>query len=173
MPMTAPTTADVLGWTQLDALRAADPATADRLVAVAISMLKRFTGIDFATVSDDDVPVVQYAITGLAELLTYQSSPDYMETLADFDLLQSFNAGNYSETRRDPKAAREARLLVAWPWLSDMLWGLMSPDRYDYWYGLFSTTPPPAFDVQEVDWSAGTDLYGSYGPDPWYGSGGF
>lgn len=164
--MQAPSATDVQGWTQLDLLASADASRADRLVAIAISTFKRYTGVDLALVSADDEPVVQHAITGLAELLAYQASPDYMETLADFDLLQSFNAGNYSETRRSPKDARDARLLVAWPWLSDLLWGLMTPEKYDYWLSMFGVMPP-AFEVTEVDWSGESYLYGSYGSPPW------
>lgn len=168
--MDAPTAADIRGWTQLAALKTADDTLATRLVALAVSMFRRLTGVsDLTTVADSDVPMVQAAIQGLAELLTFQQSPEYLDTLSDWDLITSFNAGPYSETHRSPEEARKARLIVAWPWLSELLWSLLTPDKYDYWISFFGTDHPPAFAVQEVDWSAGQDLLGgSYrGDDPY------
>jgi hypothetical protein len=111
-------------------------------------------GLAFDQVPADDEPLVQQAVKGLAELTAYQDSPEYLETLADFDLIQNFSAGPYSESRRSPREAMEARMLVAWPWLSNMLWGLMTPDKFDFWTAFFDPKrTAPAFAVQEVDWS--------------------
>jgi hypothetical protein len=163
----APSADDIKGWTELDTFTGAPAPRQERLTAIAISMFKRITGVtDFAAVAADDEPLAQQAITGLAELLTYQTSPEYMDTLSDWDLISSFSAGPYSETHRNPEEARKARLLVAWPWLSDLLWGLLTPERYDYWVSFFGGQNAPAFAVTEVDWSAGQDLLGgSYQAD--------
>lgn len=164
--MIAPTAADVQGWTEQDTLKNATLTRATRLTAIAISSFKRITGVNFDTVSADDEPLVEHAITGLAEMVMAQSDPEYLETLADFDLIQSFNAGPYSETRRGAEDAMKARRLVAWPWLSDVLWNLLTPDKYDYWVSFFSGKNAPAWTTQEVDWDFGGRLWGgSLGAD--------
>jgi hypothetical protein len=97
----APSADDIKGWTELDTFTGAPAPRQERLTAIAISMFKRITGVtDFAAVAADDEPLAQQAITGLAELLTYQTSPEYMDTLSDWDLISSFSAGPYSETHR-------------------------------------------------------------------------
>lgn len=165
--MIAPTATDVQGWTNLTDLKDADDTVAVRTVAVAGSLFQRITGLKFTDVQVDDEPVVQMVVQGLSELVFVQQSADTLDTLSDFDLIQSFSAGPYSETRRDPDAARKARLLVAWPWLSELLWGLLTPGQYDYWMEFFSdpTEHTPAFAVTEVDWS-GTRLDPAY----WWGA---
>jgi hypothetical protein len=163
--MNAPTAADIQGWTNQPDLKAADSTVAARTVARAIAMFKRFTYLnDFTQIDPEVQPLVEQAIQGLAELFTVQQSADYMETLADFDLLQSFSAGAYSETRRSPEDAQKARLLVAWPWLSELLWSLMTPDAYDYWWQIITGNAVPAFDVQEVAWGEGRPPYVN---NPW------
>lgn len=150
--MVEPTAADVQSWTKLDALKNAAADDAARIVAVAKSSFLKITGQSWTAILPQDEPLVQQAVKGMAELTSYQDSPEYIETLADFDLIQSFSAGPYSETRRSPGDAMKARLLVAWPWLSDMLWNLLTPEKYDYWTAFFSDKPTPAFDVQEMNW---------------------
>jgi hypothetical protein len=165
----APTATDVQGWTQLDALKSAPADRLERFVAIANATLLRITGLTWESVPPEQEPLVQQAVQGIAEMTTFQQAPETLETLSDFDLIASFNAGPYSETRRSPGEAMKARLLVAWPWLSSLLWTLLTPDQYDYWRAFFSNVPAPAFDVQEVDWSAGQDLLGgSYQADPGY-----
>lgn len=152
--MDAPTATEIQDWTKLTDLKAAPIDEAERTTSRAISSFKRFTGLDFATVSADDAPEIQRAVQGLAELLTVQDSADYLETLADWDLLLSFSAGSYSETRRSAEDAYKARMLVAWPWLNSLLWGLMTPEKYDQWI-IFFGAPAPAWGTQEVEWGAG------------------
>jgi hypothetical protein len=89
----------------------------------------------------------------MSQQLAMQATPEYLETLSDFDHIQSFSAGPYSETRRSPGDAMKARMLNAWPWLSDLLWRMLTPDQYDYWISFFSGDNAPAFAVTEVDWS--------------------
>jgi hypothetical protein len=155
--MQAPTATDVQGWTELDLLKNADAAKASRIVAVAEALFLRITGQTWDSIATADEPLVQQAVKGLSELTAYQDSPEYLETLSDFDLISSFSAGPYSESRRSPEDARKARMLVAWPWLSDLLWNLLTPDQYNYWTEFFLDTPPPAFEVTEVNW--GADFY--------------
>lgn len=163
--MNTPSYADIQSWTKQPDLKAADAVTAERTTARAVASFKKFTWMtDFTQVPDDLAPLVEQAIQGLAELTTVQQSADYLETLADFDLIQSFSAGAYSETRRNAEDAMKARLLVAWPWLSELLWSLMTPDAYDYWFQIITGAIPPAFGVQEVAWDAGRPPYVN---NPW------
>lgn len=156
--MEAPSPDDIQEWTKQPALKTAEPDEAERTVARAVSDFRRMTGLDLAGVPDEDAPSVERAIQGLSELLTVQQSEDYLETLADWDLLSSFSAGAYSESRRSPEEAVKARMLVAWPWLSNLLWDLMTDDKRDEYLEL-SGAPVPAFEVQEVDWEAGQIPY--------------
>lgn len=165
--MDAPSASDVKGWSQSDLITGATPARLAQNVAIAISTFKKITGqSNFEVITEDDTAMVQRAITGLAEMVAQQSDPDYLEELSDWDLISSFSAGPYSETRRSPDEARKARLIVAWPWLSDLLWGLLTPDQYDWWVMFFSGVNAPAFAVTEVDWRAGDGYGGSYQYDP-------
>lgn len=156
--MDAPTASDVQSWTTLAELKTADATTAARVVARAGAAFLRITGQTWAAIPTDLEPSVEQAVQGLAELTILQSSADNLETLADFDLIKSFSAGPYSETRRDGADAMKARMLVAWPWLNELLWGLLSPDKYDYWVSFFGGINAPAFAVTEMDWGAYQDL---------------
>jgi hypothetical protein len=173
----APTASQVRSWSKLGfaELGFADDTSLGRLVAVAVSTLRRITGIDLAAVEVWQEPEFQMAIQGLAEQLAFQAQPDQLETLSDWDLIQSFSAGPYSETRRSAEDAFKARMLNPWPWLNRLLWGLLSPDMFDYWTAFFSGTQAPAFAVTEMDWGAYEDVDGSsYSPwwdRPMWGSG--
>lgn len=156
--MIPPTAAEVQGWTTLDALKNADALTADRVVARANASFVRMTGQTWPGLPVALEPLAQQAAQGLAELTILQSSAENLETLADFDLIQSFSAGPYSETRRSPADAMKARMLVAWPWLNELLWGLLTDDKYDYWIAFFSGLNAPATAVTEMDWGAYREL---------------
>jgi hypothetical protein len=166
----APTVEEIQSWTKLALLKEQTPEDAARTLKRALGLLKKFTGIDqafMAQVGAEDESEIERAIQGLAELLSVQESEERLETLADWDLIQSFSAGNYSETRRSPKDAKEAHMLVPWPELNTLLWGLMTDDARDYWFAFFGV-PVPAWDVQEVDWSRGPAFFSS---DPSYWGG--
>jgi hypothetical protein len=170
--MDAPTAADLLEWTKVEDLQNADPADVDRYVARANAAFVKITGLQFASVPAEDEPLVEQAVQGLAESIFYETDEDRIDTLKDFDLIQSLSAGPYSETRRSAEDAMKARMLHAWPWLSSLLWSLLTPDKYDYWISFFGGDPPPASAIQEVDWSGGIGFRGSDLPtggrlDPW------
>lgn len=162
--MVAPTGTDIWALSKVDfpTLGYADAAELDPIVAIGVASLIKITGIDLSTVPTDEEPLVTQAVRGLTEQTAYQSSPDIIETLSDWDLIQSFSAGPYSETRRSPADAFKARMLNAWPWLNSLLWNLLTSDRYDYWIQFFSGQNAPAVAVQEVDWSGGYEGYGGY-----------
>lgn len=156
--MIAPSAAQIKEWTELDTLSGASAVKAARTVARANAMFLRFTGLRFESVPVELEPLVEQAVQGLAELLTYQTSPETLEALSDFDLIKSFSAGPYSETRRDPAEAAKARLLVPWPWLSDSLWGFMTPERREFYDVMFGGKPAPSFSVSEMDWGGYQEL---------------
>lgn len=166
--MIPPTAAEVREWSKLDfgTLDYGDDASLGVLVAQATAALILITGQNLASLDPALEPLAQQAIRGLTEQLAYQAQPDMIETLSDFDLIQSFNAGPYSETRRSAEDAIKARLLNAWPWLNALLWGLLTPDKYDYWTNFFGGTHAPAFAVSEMDWGAYQDFppFGTAGP---------
>lgn len=171
--MIAPTATEVRGWSKLNfaELGFADDPSLGRLVAVATATLLKITGLKLADVPEEQKPLVEMAVQGLTEQLAYQAQESNLETLSDFDLIKSFSVGPYSETRRDAEDAAKARKLNAWPWLSDLLWGLLTPDQYDYWIAFFGGDAPPAFSVTEMDWSAyeGLDYPPDGVPAPWGG----
>lgn len=161
-----------LDWAALGYPEGGAPDPLEQLVAEAVGDFRRITGLSFAAVPADDEALAQKAIRGLTALGAAQATEDYAETLADFDLIQSFSAGEYTETRRSAEDARKARALVAWPWLSDLLWGLLTDDQHDYYVEYFGGQNRPAFEITEVDWGDrmvrdGLDGGFGYGRDTW------
>lgn len=152
--MVAPTAAQMKEWSQLDfaSLGFETDVKLGRIIARAVAALQQITGLSLSTVEPGIEPLVEQAVQGLTEQLAYQAQPDIVETLSDFDLISSFSAGPYSETRRSPGEAFKARMLNAWPWLSDLLWTLLTPDKIDFWNAYFGGDVAPAFAVSEVDW---------------------
>jgi hypothetical protein len=151
----APTAANVRGWSKIDfdALGYTDDATLQVLVDRAVANFYNTTGrpVD-SSVPTELAPLVEQAIQGLTEQAAYRAQEDNLETLSDFDLISSFNAGPYSETRRSPDEMMKARMINAWPWLNRLLWDLLTPDKYDYWVFFFSGQLAPAFAITEVNW---------------------
>jgi hypothetical protein len=90
------------------------------------------------------------AVRMRTEQVAFQAQEDYVETVND-DAVSSFSAGSYSETRRDNNAKRN--VLNLWPGLNDLLWMMMTADKYDYWMGLLTGVNAPAFSITEVAWT--------------------
>lgn len=164
--MDAPTSTTVRSWTPSTVdwdtygYGIADPDPLDEQVAQASAFFYMITGLDFPDVPVALEALVRRGIYGLTLIQVLQSGEDYMETIADFDLIQSLSVGNYSETRRSPEDALKARMIVAWPWLNTLLWTLMSDDKRAWWEEYFSGKPTPAFGVTEVEWQAtSADFY--------------
>ena len=111
-------------------------------------------GTSMAGWSDPDMePLVDMVTRAKTENLAYQNQPDIIETAADFMLISSFSAGSYSETRRDIKDLKEARLLDADPRINGVLWALMTPEMRDTWEEWLNPDQVvPAFEVTEMLW---------------------
>lgn len=165
--MDAPTAEDIRAWSKLDFTELGFSSDPDlqRVIDVAGATFIKITGQDLAAVDPAIEPLVNQAFRGLTEQQALEQQRDYLETLGDFDLIQQFSAGPYSETRRDPGEAFKARLLNAWPWLSNLLWQLLTPTQYDYWIEFFAPQEIPAFAVTEVEWGfygwSGDYIYGA------------
>lgn len=154
--MIAPAVADLVAASTNAAFIGGTPAQQARWSLYGVASWVRFTGLLYDLVEPVYEPLVFEAVRGLAELSALDQSQDRQETLADFDLLKSFGAGSYNETRRDPEEARKAKMLVAWPWLNQILWDFMTEDRRAYWIEfLMDPRAIPATSVTEVDWSRG------------------
>ena len=166
--MAAPTAEEIAERSKVDfdTLGFGDEDDLQRLVDLAVSMVGRWTGqtwTDTGVYSDwppgaGTEPMAQHIVMQLVEYLAYRSQEDVVETLADFDLISSFTAGSYSETRRGGKDAQEASRAI----LGNLLWPLMSYDKQDEWTQMIGGINAPAFAVTEVDWS-GMGEMGSLG----------
>lgn len=96
------------------------------------------------------------------EQIAFQAQEDYIEGAAD-DIVGSFTAGSYSETRHDPTRRGETKALNSWPALSDLLWLLLGTtsslpndavdERREYWMMMLMNIFAPAFAVTEVAWA--------------------
>lgn len=128
------------------------------LVDAAIGLVTRFTGQawDLGGVYSNyppaagTEPLAMLAVIRLTEMSAYRAQEDIAETLADFDLISSFSAGSYSETRRGGKDSMEANLAT---WRT-IFWPLMTYDAQDEWLQMTTGVNAPAFGVTEVDWGA-------------------
>lgn len=185
-PPTMPTSDDVYAaskvkWRKLGVNEAAD---LDDAVIQSAAYLAVMTGRYFsdwpvpATIegalsvngTPEWIPLMRQAHRMRVEQIVSQQQPGYVATVTD-DVIQSMSVGGYSETRRDPTRRGEEKTLNLWPGLNDLLWALMTPERYDYWIAYTSGAHAPAFSVEEVDWSMiGKDAFygGSFNPYlPW------
>jgi hypothetical protein len=151
---------------------AADPLA--RIVTQANAFVLLRTGwLTFPGVPDGYAPLVYAAIQGLTEMYVQQTTPEYLDTLSDFDLIQSFTAGGYSETRHEPPTSgsrgQAIKLaLAAWPNVQALIIAAMSPEALEEWIAYLEGRTVPSFEVVPVDWDYHGGLYGSQGGEPPY-----
>lgn len=143
-----------------------DPDPLDTLVIPAANaMVMGITGWEtYSAVPDDKAPLVELAVRLAVEMVAVQSTPDYLETLSDWDLLTSFSAGSYSESRRSVADALKSKALTAWPALDRALVAAMTDDRRDDYLAWLTDLVAPGFATTEMDWSG----RGLGGIDPKY-----
>ena len=175
-----PTVAQIEGWSRVDFTGLDQPFTdADLQVRIdrSVAELTAITGRLF----DDTMPgplvsIAQEAVQLRVEQMAYQEQEDYAETVSD-DLIQSFTAGNYSETRKSPRDRYTGMTtglpeINPNPWLNRDIWLLCTDDMRAYWtetlLGQGQAALIPSFEVTEVDW----DNYGGLYPYS-YGVGAF
>jgi hypothetical protein len=167
--MVTPTASDVRLWSRVDftdlGYPPADPDPLQVMVDRAVAYCQSVTGVMFDASFPDsttNTPNAQAAVQYATEMLVYEAQEDYLETAAD-DVVMSFSAGNYSETRVDPEKRAKMRMMNANPALNRALWGLMTPDKQDEWLAAMTGKNAPAMATTEVDWGG---WYGPYEPVP-------
>lgn len=153
--MDRPDATAIIGWSKLDfGVLNYDETTLQVVVDRAIALVETITGrVLDATMPSGLDTIAQAVVQRMTEVYALQNQPEVLETLGDFELLSSFSAGSYSESRRSLTELRDARMIVPDPTLNSMLYALMTPDKLDEWSTWFTGENAPAWDVQEVDWS--------------------
>jgi hypothetical protein len=169
-----PTAADVRAASKLDFIELgygadAGPGGLQEVVDRAESAFWRITGQEIDAVTPKFAPMVRRVIQGMAEHQCLSGQPDVLETTEDWDLITSFSAGPYSETRRSAAEMFQGRMLHPVPWISQALWSLCSYERYGFWLSFFGGYNVPAFATSDVFWGEGQDLARMYGPSAWWG----
>lgn len=123
-----------------------------RLVDRALEYVLDVTGLEAVENVPDGLQATwEEAVQRRTEQLAYNSSEDAAETGGDFDLIKSFGAGKYNETRRDMGDSEKAKVVNPWPVLDDLLKRLMTPDKLDWWYERWGAIVP-ASEITEMDW---------------------
>lgn len=154
-----------------------DDATGNVRLGVQLERAEAYisyvTGRTYAQPQTDQWPLVKTTMDQAVQMRTEQVvlslAADQLDTVADIDLITSFSAGSYTESRKDPDASAKQRVLNPWRALDDILWILLGlfpgetndvvSDRFDWWrYVLGLGFVAPAWQVVEVDWSRGLGL---------------
>lgn len=165
-----PSVADIKAWSRLDFADLDAPFSDDDLqvrLERALAYLETVTGraID-ATMPRLLVPIAQEAVQLRVEQMAFQEQEDYAETAND-DMVQSFSAGNYTESRRVVRTYSGAETglpeINSQPWLNRDIWLLCTDDMRAYWtetlMGAAAAASIPSFEVTEADWGNYDGLY--------------
>lgn len=164
--------ASKLDWCEYGYESDTGPGGLQELVDRSESSFWRITGQTLNQIDAKDAPLVRRVIQGLTEQMAMQSSPETLDTQSDWDLIQSFTAGPYSEQRRSPQEMFAGRMLNPVPWISDALWSLLSYERYGHYISFFTGVNVPAWQGDDVFWEDGLVLGRMWGPSPgfWWGA---
>lgn len=187
--MPKPTATTIIAASKVDftALDYANDAALEPVVDEALGMFSYYTGRDWSTPSGvwevGEVPeaLAVAAVRKLTEILAFQAQEDRAEAFQDFDLIQSFSAGSYNETRRSADDFRKLQPMLLW----SLLGAYMTPEKRDWFMEVngealgIDATKIPAFEVSEVDWGANPNGHSYANPafwadqeaDPLYGTG--
>ena len=168
------TAAEVREWSKVDfagldyPLPESGTDPLQRLVNRAIEYVVRVTGHGTVPISASLRYTWEEAVQRRTEQLAYKQQEDEVETAADFELINNFSAGSYSETRRNMGETDAKRQINPWPLLHELLWALATEDARDEWIEYWNNADgktAPAFEVTEMDWNyfgpAGDYLYPS------------
>lgn len=158
--MLKPTAADVRAASRLDfsdpdlnypAPRGGGADPLQPRVDEAIAYVEFVTARAAAVIPTELEPLYAQAVRMRTEQVVMQARADTIDTAGDIDMISSFSAGSYSETRRDTTTAPQRRSLNPWPALNDLLWLLLGllpnevndavSDRFDYWATLLGIQP--------------------------------
>lgn len=163
--MDKPTVDDIRNWSQVNFARFgfSDDAKLQAVIDRATGYVTFITGQTLAapdaSVSStgdpaDLVPLIQQAIQMRVEQVVMQGRPGHVDSASTNEVVSSFTAGSYSETRRDPGRRGEQRSLNTWPALDELLWMLMTSDRFAWWWAYVTGQQIPSFAVEEIDWGS-------------------
>lgn len=181
--MNTPTAAAVREWSNVDFATKGypepGPSEPDRLQTVVDRAAAYVT---FVTARPLDstmpalfMPLAQQAVQMRTEQIVERSQGDVVESAGDIDMIASFSAGDYSETRKDTGKRETQTNLNPWPALNELLWMLLGlapgetneavSERLDWWRYMLGMQPnAPAWQMVEVAWRA--NGYGAYGYAP-------
>lgn len=169
--MNAPTASEVEGWSQVNWGRLG--ADLEVLVPRANAYIEYVTGQTWAAMPTNLEKLAQQAAQMRTEQIGIQGRHGHAESAAENEVVQSFSAGLYSESRRDTRSV-VSKVVNTWPSLDELLWMLMTDDRRAYWLGWISGETVPDWGVVEVNWHGAT--YSAVAPnsdwvyeslDPW------
>jgi hypothetical protein len=157
MPITAE---QVRGWSKVDFAGLDYPAPtppADDTLQVLVNRASEYvldvTGLGSESAVPSGLTLTwEEAVQRRTEQLAFKAQEDEAETAADFDLIKSFGAGSYNETRRDMGDVEKGKQINPWPLLNDLLWRLATDAAKDEWMERWGVVVP-AFAVSEVDWN--------------------
>jgi hypothetical protein len=156
-----PTTDEIRAWSTVRWPRfgVTDDALLQERINRAAAYVAFVTGQNFdaptvaswATLTSTET-LLRQAIQLRTEQITVQGGRGHISSAAENEVVQSFTAGSYSESRRDPARRGEQKSLNTWPALDELLWMLMTDERYGWWYAYITGKPFPATWVEEVEW---------------------
>lgn len=148
----------------------------DELLEVVIRAASDFedlTGLEYTQVDTVDEPLVREATQLLVEWKVMAGQQETVETAGDFDLIGSFSAGSYSETRRGDN--RRPLVMHPWPRLNQLLLRLLTDEKR----AELGIGEQPAVEAEDpVDWESARNIidaqrndvstpFGTIGP-PWF-----
>lgn len=163
-----PTVDELRSWSRVD-FSSLDAPYSDDDLQVRLTRAEDYLTAVTGRPMDDTMPpplvsIAQEAIQLRTEQIAFQEQPDYVETSND-DLIQSFSAGNYSETRREAGRTRYTGSTTGIPEINPNgilnrdIWLLCTPEMRDYWQFITSGINIPAIETSEVDWNNYDGLY--------------
>ena len=139
-----------------------------RLLDRAVAYVLDVTGWpDLDTLPDARGVVFEEATQMRAEQLALQGTGEGVESGAD-ELVSSFGAGAYNESRRSLTELAEAKLINRWPALHDVLWRLCTDDKRQWWIAfwqqLLSTDPEPSMAFVDIEVASPPGSIGEFLP---------
>lgn len=84
--------------------------------------------------------LIGQAIQMRTEQVLFQSQNSYLDDASD-DVVSSFSVGGYSQSKNDSARRGEEKQLNSWQSFANVLWLLMTPDRYYFWEMFLSSDP--------------------------------
>lgn len=97
-------------------------------------------------------PLVAQAIQMRTEQVAMQGRQGHVDAAASNEVISGFTAGSYSEQHRDPNRKKDSLSINTWPALDELLWMILTPDRFSWWWAFLTGNALPEFMVEEIAW---------------------